>query len=435
MKQQSHRPVYFFVDAANYYIVAPTSTKYAAKLGGSESEGALIIGMTPIAALVSTVLFSWWTNHSYKAALIFASSCSLLGNLLYALGMPCNSLELVMVGRLLNGFGSARSINRRYIADTFTREERTAASAAFVTSGALGLAAGPGVASFLHTVASDDGVNTFWQAENSPGWFMAVLWTAYLVAMFLYFRDPPKTLEPSSIEMKGERTPLLKKGNQCAIPSSTAVDSFSEQDSSSRSLLRNVPVMTTFLIYFVLKLVLEALLSSSANLTYFYFDWDSSITGVFLACLGLLMLPANLGVAWLASRYDDRELIIGFQGLMLLGCLVIMKYGQIYSVLQYLVASVIIFVSTNALEGPNMSLLSNTIPKSWSRGIFNVGLLATEAGTAGRALGNVFLSSFGRGGIENLLNRTFGSFSALSGVTLILTMWLYEDLDPLDKDD
>lgn len=433
MKQQSHRPAYFSVNTANYYIVAPTSTKYAFKLGGSESEGALIIGMTPIAALVSTVLFSWWTNHSYKAALIFASFCSLLGNLLYALGMPCNSLELVLVGRLLNGFGSARSINRRYIVDTFTREERTAASAAFVTSGALGLAAGPAMASFLHTVAPDDGVNMFWQAENSPGWFMALIWTAYLFAMFLYFRDPPKNLKPSFIEMKGEKTPLLKKGNQSAIPSST-VDSFPEQDSSP-SLLRNVPVLTTFLIYFVLKLVLEALLSSCANLTHFYFDWDSSVTGVFLACLGLLMLPANLGVAWLASRYDDRELIVAFQSVMLLGCLVIMQYGQIYSLLQYLIASVIIFVSTNALEGPNMSLLSNTIPKSWSRGIFNVGLLATEAGTAGRALGNVFLSSFGRGGIEHLLNRTFGSFSALSGVTLILTMWLYDDLDPLDKDD
>ncbi len=44
---------------------------------------------------------------------------------------------MVIVGRYLNGFGSARAINRRYIADTFSRRERTAASAAFVTAGAL----------------------------------------------------------------------------------------------------------------------------------------------------------------------------------------------------------------------------------------------------------------------------------------------------------
>ena len=60
-----------------------------------------------------TILYSWWTSHSYKAALVFASSCSILGNIFYALGLPFNSLPMVMVGRLLNGFGSARSINRR----------------------------------------------------------------------------------------------------------------------------------------------------------------------------------------------------------------------------------------------------------------------------------------------------------------------------------
>ena len=47
-----------------------------------------------------------------------------------------------MIGRFFNGFGSARSINRRFIADTFSRSERTAASAAFVTAGALGMAVG-----------------------------------------------------------------------------------------------------------------------------------------------------------------------------------------------------------------------------------------------------------------------------------------------------
>jgi len=193
--------------------------------------------------------------------------------------------------------------------------------------------------------------------------------------------------------------------------------------------------MVTFVIYFMLKLVLEGILSSCATLTRFYFDWDDRASGMYLAFLGLLMLPANLGVAILAQRCDDRELILIFQIIIFVSCLAVMQYSFQYSLIQYLVASLMIFMSTNALEGPNMSLLSKAIPPSWSRGIFNVGLLATEAGTGGRALGDVALSLFGRQGIEHLLNRTFTCFSMLSGVTLAVTIWFYDCMEPLEKDD
>ena len=179
-----------FLYMTNYYIVAPSSGHYAQRLGGNEAFAGLIIGMTPIAALASTVLYSWWTSYSYKAALIFASCCSILGNVLYALGLPCNSIYLLMIGRLLNGFGSARSINRRYIADSFSRDERTAASAAFVTAGALGMAAGPAIAAILEVVTSDDSV--YWSAENAPGWTMCVFWSIYLVVLILKFENPPR---------------------------------------------------------------------------------------------------------------------------------------------------------------------------------------------------------------------------------------------------
>jgi hypothetical protein len=91
-----------FLYMTNYYIVAPASNTYAEKLGGSASDAGIIIGMTPVAALVSTLLYSWWTSYSYKSALIFASACSLTGNLFYGAGLPYNSMNLVLIGRLLN---------------------------------------------------------------------------------------------------------------------------------------------------------------------------------------------------------------------------------------------------------------------------------------------------------------------------------------------
>lgn len=112
----------------NYNVTTPTSGLYAKLLGFDEAHAGLIIGMTPAAVIVSSLLYSWWSSYSYKKALIFASSCCAIGNLIYAFALPCNSLTMVLVGRLMTGFGSARTINRRYIADYYNLEERTAGS-------------------------------------------------------------------------------------------------------------------------------------------------------------------------------------------------------------------------------------------------------------------------------------------------------------------
>jgi hypothetical protein len=65
-----------FLYMANYYIVAPTCGEYAARVGSTEAMAGIVIGMTPNAALIATLLYGWWSNYSYKSALIFAATCS-----------------------------------------------------------------------------------------------------------------------------------------------------------------------------------------------------------------------------------------------------------------------------------------------------------------------------------------------------------------------
>jgi hypothetical protein len=351
-----------------------------------------------------------------------------VGNVLYALGLPYQSITLVMLGRLLNGFGSARSINRRYIADAFSRQTRTAASAAFVTAGALGMAAGPAMAAFLDLTTYK---NVYWSSENAPGWFMCVVWLVYLVTLICYFRDPPKLDKAESktpisdIELVGERRALLS-ANQgertVTVPP---------------PLWQNIPVMTTLAIYCVLKLALESCLSSTATLTAFYFDWGAQASGVFLAALGLLMFPANLVVAYFSRRYDDRELILALLSILSVGAWGIVNYGrpEAYSLIQYITFAVCIFVSATALEGPNMSLLSKSIPKHWAKGLFNVGLLATEAGTFGRVIADVFITYSGLDGISYMLNRMFISMGFIVALTVAGTYQLFSYLEPYDRDD
>ena len=82
-----------------------------------------------------------------------------------------------------------------------------------------------------------------------------------------------------------------------------------------------------------------------------------------------------------------------------------------------------------------MSLLSKTIPVRYSRGLFNVGLLATESGTLGRAVGDVILTLCGSQGLQHILNNAFGAMSALSMATIALTWFMYDRLEPHEKDD
>jgi len=94
--------------------------------------------------------------------------------------------------------------------------------------------------------------------------------------------------------------------------------------------------MMTLWIYFILKLVLECLLSSCPTLTSYYFDWESTDSGLFLAFLGLLMFPANMFVAKLSRRHEDRELINAALVIMLCSIVGFNAFSSKYSVIQYM---------------------------------------------------------------------------------------------------
>ena len=415
-----------FLFMTNYFIVAPTSGSYAARLGMSEALAGVIIGMTPCAAMIASVLYSWWSNYSYKDALLFSAGCAILGDILYALALPFNSVTLILVGRLLNGFGGARAINRRYIADAYARNDRTAASAAFVTASALGMAVGPALAVAADILTPTNPVEAkWWTVETAPGWIMIFLWSTYFLICLFYFEEPERKEEGKKHEeVVTDKTPLLNGEMSVTKPVTGEVP-----------LWKNIPAMTTLLIYFVLKLVLECLMSSTATITTYYFHWNVTRSGIFLAILGLIVFPANMAVAWLSRTYEDRAIIMGTQGIILVGNIGIISYCASYSVIQYIVFYVFIFLGANMLEGPNMALLSKTLPRRWASGTFNSGLLATEAGTFGRVVGDFLISAAGLVGLERVLNLTFVPTAVFVSVMLLVCWRLYPQLEEIEEDD
>ena len=422
-----------FLYMTNYYIVAPTSGAYAARLGMSEALAGAIIGMTPCAAMFASILYSWWSNRSYRNALLFAATCSIVGDVLYALALPFKSIPLIFLGRLLNGFGGARAINRRYIADAYPKSGRTAASAAFVTAGALGMAAGPALAVVADQMTPNypkDGTIHWWTVETAPGWTMVLLWSVFLTMAAIFFEEPEQRPAHSKVVpiSTSEDKPLLR--NEDAHHDDVKVD-------PSPPLYKNVAVMMSLLIYLVLKLVLECLLSSTGTVTSYYFDWDATRVGIYLAVLGLLMFPANLIVAVISRRHEDRAIVVATEIMVLVGTITIIGYfpDRQYRAYHYISASVCCFLGTNMLEAPIMSILSKTIPPKWAKGTFNSGLLATEAGTFGRVLGDVTISFAGLAGIERILDLTFIPMTVIVAGALLLTLKTYSCLEPDDDED
>lgn len=66
-------------------------------------------------------------------------------------------------------------------------------------------------------------------------------------------------------------------------------------------------VKVQLLIYFMLKYAMEILLAESSVVTGYYFGWDIGTVSVFLAVLGLSVLPVNAIVGtYISNMFEDR---------------------------------------------------------------------------------------------------------------------------------
>ena len=74
---------------------------------------------------------------------------------------------------------------------------------------------------------------------------------------------------------------------------------------------------------------------------------------------------------------------------------------------KYVLGNVIVFCGLQASESVTMSTLSKVVSPKLAAGTFNSGLLATEMGTLGRALGDAYISVSGIIDLEGMLNMLF----------------------------
>ncbi|XP_028063284.1 SPX domain-containing membrane protein At4g22990-like [Camellia sinensis] len=440
-----------FLYMVNSYIIVPTADDYSISLGAAATVCGIVIGAMAVAQVFSSVYFSAWSNKSYFKPLVFSSIVLLVGNIMYALAYDLNSIAVLLMGRIFCGLGSARAVNRRYISDCVPLKIRLQASAAFVSASALGMACGPALAGLLQTNFKIYKI-TFNQ-DTLPGWVMSVAWLFYLIWLWISFKEPSREtdqkhtpeghnagqVENDALE-SGLAQPLLysSEANQQDEDDDQECDGTEEAPEESRQpatslaaayRLLTPSVKVQLLIYFMLKYAMEILLSESSVITTYYFYWSTSTVAIFLACLGLTVLPINIVVgSYISNMFEDRQILLASEIMVCLGILLSFQIVIPYSVPQYVCSGLIMFVSAEVLEGVNLSLLSRVMSSRLSRGTYNGGLLSTEAGTIARVIADVTITVAGYLGESRLLNITLLPSLLICISSIIATCCTYNSL-------
>lgn len=440
-----------FLYMVNTYIIVPTADDYSLSLGAAATVCGIVIGSMAVAQIFSSVYFSAWSNRSYFRPLVFSSVVLFLGNSMYALAYDCNSIAVLLLGRLFCGLGSARAVNRRYISDCVPLKIRMQASAAFVSASALGMACGPALAGLLQINFK---IYMITLNQNTlPGWVMSIAWLVYLIWLWFSFKEPLRETEEKSTTEghnadhvdtdaveKGLAQPLLltSQENQQNVDDDLDNDDSEEASEDSRLPATSIAsayrlltpsVKVQLLIYFMLKYAMEILLSESSVITSYYFEWSTSTVAIFLACLGLTVLPVNIFVgSYISNMFEDRQILLASEIMVCMGVLFSFHIIIPYSVIQYVCSGLIMFVSAEVLEGVNLSLLSRVMSSRLSRGTYNGGLLSTEAGTIARVIADATITLAGYLGESSLLNITLMPSLLISIASIIATCYTYNSL-------
>ncbi|XP_048322151.2 SPX domain-containing membrane protein At4g22990 isoform X2 [Ziziphus jujuba] len=444
-----------FLYMVNTYIIVPTADNYSLTLGAAATVCGVVIGSMAVAQVFSSVYFSAWSNRSYMKPLVFSSIVLLVGNTLYALAYDLDSIAVLLIGRLFCGLGSARAVNRRYISDCVPLKLRMQASAGFVSASALGMAVGPALACLFQT---DFKIYKFtFNQETLPGWIMALAWLVYLLWLSISFREPPDRTKESVVPQEstsgqfvnvsvdnGFTQPLLinsetKQEDEDEDGDGDEDCDDAEEDSDkiqkpvnsivSAYRLLTPSVKVQLLIYFMLKYAMEILLAESSVITGYYFIWSTSSVAIFLACLGLTVLPVNIIVgSYISNIFEERQVLLASEIMVCIGIVLSFHILIPYTVPQYVGSALITFVSAEVLEGVNLSLLSRVMSSRLSRGTYNGGLLSTEAGTLARVIADGTITLSGYLGESKLLNTTLVPALFICISSIVATCFTYNSL-------
>jgi len=169
-------------------IIIPTAAEYAASLGNPSSiYFGLVVGITSITTpLVSRLWNSVIRSTSLNAVLLMNASICLACSLMYVLANYFGGDVLLLISRVVLGFGSVQSASLKYLGCAVSTKRVKFAHFLTTAARSYAFALGAFLAFLLSVLASYAG----WNQHTVPGWFTAFLWLTYIPLHKMFFVEP-----------------------------------------------------------------------------------------------------------------------------------------------------------------------------------------------------------------------------------------------------
>ncbi|EKM51298.1 uncharacterized protein PHACADRAFT_263336 [Phanerochaete carnosa HHB-10118-sp] len=401
----------------------------------------------------------------YRIPLHFACASALLGHVLYALAYPANFLYLILIGRIVSGFGFTYwMFSKRYCSDhrIVGIRRRTTLAGWLVLGQGIGFSLGPFLGGLLYKVGFR---NSVFNGFTSPAWMMAAIWAAWWVFAAMNFEDVPRTAPsptPTSTGAAEEielmtttvpqntpapETPGPSKSREkfraegdpqvteAAIP--TNVESNPESlDSSTRHTRMSAAqfgviatmcwfAMTCFFILGAWESNIPVFTAPIAHFAYgpHAFNFSPYAAGNLIALGGACTFPFLLANVFLARRLQDRLTLLAGTSLGVLGLLVLLGTLAGVSVTRVGLFFAWFFVALgfNLSSTVTLSLLSKQVPAHWNT---RISVAIQCSNYTGRVCGAVW----GGAGVAVGMKTYVGLELIIVGIGIIMFSCLWRQL-------
>ncbi|KAH9929147.1 MFS general substrate transporter [Fomitopsis serialis] len=418
----------------SFFIVVSSSDEYAEYLGGTATFSGLVIGIPTVFSGLALVPLTKLDKGGYKRPLHFACASALLGNILYSLAYRANFLYLILIGRIVSGFGfTFWMYSKRYCSDPriVGVRRRTMLAGWLVLGQGVGFSAGPFLGGWLS--------NSVFNGYTSPTWILAGIWAVFWAIAAAVYEDAPEPA-PLAAEIELQSMPIQeqvvmnevkdKSTASVAGPSSSAAPAFLVSDVPAEPPFRmtwaQIGVtatmcwfaMTCFFILGAWEANIPVFTGSNSTLNPFHFN--PSAAGDLIALGGVCTIPFLLVNLLVARHVQDRHTLAVGSGLGLVGLLIAISilhadqvnYGSLWAC-WFLVA-----LGFNLASTVTLSLLSKQLPGAWNG---RISMLIQYSNYTGRVTGAVW----GGAGVKIGMLSFVGMQIALVGIGAVMfsTLW------------
>ena len=151
----------------------------------------LMISTSPVGGLISMGFSYFMIKKSYKIPILLSSILSMVGNLIFVLGIVYSYITLIGIGRLITGFSLNTPVHRNYLLYFIPKRRMSKYLLYFKLTVLIGNSFGPLLSCFCLLIMRDIAkIDNFLNAYTLPGWICFTASIILLILIIIMFSEP-----------------------------------------------------------------------------------------------------------------------------------------------------------------------------------------------------------------------------------------------------